>query len=406
MPADPVDAGPRELKILVAESKWTGHHLFFARAIAKALAAADHEVILAVTESTEAVPRRMVELATGDLSDGRIVIRRTLAGPEAGFARIDDRNGRIEVDAISKQIGLIKPDRVVIPSADAAAFSLGGRSSAHDLLRSEETLLILHQPYVGYRGRGVRFAVRRTLIRRRLRSNAARLAALDHRVARAMGSRHPVSILPHHASVPVDVPRIDARRRFGIRHDRPVFLAAGEHSRRKGTDGLVEAWPVNAEGTLLIVGFCSDEVRAIIANRPQDLATGRIRVLDETVDDETYSTAFEACDVVTVCYPRHFGASGILGAAVQTGRAILGSNYGYIGDCIRTFGLGAEVDCRDSNAVATALHHAIRRPPSIDPDRSRPFREFHTPGNFQRHVQMLVGGRTSDGVSPVLEPRP
>ena len=40
------------MRSLVAESKWTGHHLFFAAGIAEALADDDHEIVLAVTNST------------------------------------------------------------------------------------------------------------------------------------------------------------------------------------------------------------------------------------------------------------------------------------------------------------------------------------------------------------------
>jgi len=188
--------------------------------------------------------------------------------------------------------------------------------------------------------------------------------------------------------------------------DTGVFLAAGEHSHRKGTHQLVDAWPAEAEGTLLIVGRCSEEVRAAVASRPEDLDAGRIRVVDEIVDARTYSTAFQACDIVTACYPQHFGASGILHSAIQMERPIFGSNYGCIGDCIRSFGLGVEVDCRDSDALATALRKAIQKPPTMDPVRSRPFHDFHTADSFRRQVQMMIVGKTSDGIDPPPPPRP
>lgn len=394
------------MRILVAESKWTGHHLFFARDIAAALGATGHEVILSVSASDAASPRKTIELSTEGIAEDGVEIRRTLTGPDAGHARIDDHHGGIEVDSISQEITRTQPDRVVVPSADAVAFFLGGRSSAHDLLHSKETCLVLHQPYVGYGGRGIRFAVRRELVRRRLRRTSARLAALDHRIDDAMGSRRAVTLLPGSPQIPASISRLDARHRFGIEHDRPVFLAAGEHSRRKGTHQLVDAWPAEAEGTLLIVGRCSEEVRAAVASRPEDLDAGRIRVVDEIVDARTYSTAFQACDIVTACYPQHFGASGILHSAIQMERPIFGSNYGCIGDCIRSFGLGVEVDCRDSDALATALRKAIQKPPTMDPVRSRPFHDFHTADSFRRQVQMMIVGKTSDGIDPPPPPRP
>ena len=212
------------MRILVAESKWTGHHLFFARNVAEALKSPDDEVILAVTASTAESPRRMLEIAVENVTGGGVEIRRSLAGPEAGHARIDDRNGRIEVDTISAEIAATRPDRVVVPSADAVGFFLGGRSTAPELLRSEATRMILHQPYVGYGDRGLRFALRRELIRHRLRKSMAGLAALDHRITRAMGPRNPVSILPNIPQTGVVASVADARRRFGIDHDRQTLL--------------------------------------------------------------------------------------------------------------------------------------------------------------------------------------
>ncbi|MCP4833529.1 MAG: hypothetical protein GY895_02080, partial [Phycisphaera sp.] len=147
-------------------------------------------------------------------------------------------------------------------------------------------------------------------------------------------------------------------------------------------------------------------VLAAVASRPEDLDAGRIRVVDEIVDARTYSTAFQACDIVTACYPQHFGASGVLHTAMQMGRPVLGSSYGYIGDCIRLFGLGTEVDCRDPKALAEALRKAVRRPPMMDPVRSRTFHDFHKAESFRRHVQMMVVGETSDGIDPPPPPRP
>ena len=392
------------VRILVAESKWTGHHLFFARSVAEALRSPDDEVILAVTASKAAAPRRMLEIATGNVTGAGVEVRRSLTGPEAGYARIGDRDGGIEVDTISAEIAATRPDRVVVPSADAVGFFLGGRSTAPELLRSQATRLILHQPYVGYGGRGLRFALRREFIRHRLRKSVAGLAALDHRITRAMGPRHPVSILPNIPQTDPVVSVADARRRFGIDHDRPVFLAAGEHSQRKGTDRLVDAWPAESEGTLLIVGHCSEQVQSAVAKRPKDLDAGRIRIFDEVLDDPTHAKAFHACDVVTACYQQHFGVSGILHTAAQIERPILGSDYGYIGDCIRAFGLGSTVDCRDSDALAAALREGLRLPPTMDSIRSLPFREFHSAESFRGHLRMWALG--TNGIDPPPAPIP
>ena len=394
------------MRILVAEPKWTGHHLPIARVLASTLRGAGHEVVLAVTVSDDEVARRMTEVATADVESEGIELRRSLRGPPIGWSRIGDSDGRIEVNAISGEIERTSPDRVVVPSGDATVFHLGGGGIAHELLDSEEARFLLHQPYVGYRGRGLRFAVKRELIRRRLRRSRGGLAGLDHRIGLSLGKRNPVTLLPAPPVAVAELPRRAARTRFGIDDDRQVFLAIGEHSTRKGTERLVEAWPADGSGTLLLVGRCSSEVRESIASRPTEVASGAIRVVDEVVDGETYAAAFHACDVVTACYPRHFGASGILTTALLLDRPILGSDYGYIGDCIESFGLGTTVDCMDPEALGASIRRSLEEPPVIDPTHSRAFREFHAPANFDRHVQMWVLGRTADDIPPSAAPEP
>ena len=90
------------MRILIAESKWTGHHLFFAAGIAEALADGDHEITLAVTNSGEENARRMVDLAVAGLPRN-ISIRPSLPGPPSGFARIGDRDGAIERTTIERE---------------------------------------------------------------------------------------------------------------------------------------------------------------------------------------------------------------------------------------------------------------------------------------------------------------
>ena len=393
------------MRILIAEPKWTGHHLFFAQAIANGLQGFGHDVIFAVTDSKDESARSMIALAVEGLNKG-VEVRRTLHGLPRGFAHLGDKDGSVEVATIAEEVRRLRPDRLIVPSADALAFHLGRRGFRDFPIESRASHFILHNAYVGYHGHGLRFAVKRQLIQRRLLRLDGNFGAFDHRIAGALGPRHQVMILPVPPQPYEATTSTEARRRLGIDLDALIFLAAGEHSQRKGTDRLIEAWPAKRvqNEVLLIVGRCSEEVRAALQQRPRDIDSGRIRVLDQVVDSQTYMDSFQACDVTTACYPRHFGCSGILTNSATVGRPLLGSDYGYIGDCIRSFGLGATVDCMNPEALAASLACHVRNPPVLDEQRARPFSEFHTDENHRRIIQSWVIGETADGIEPTPAP--
>ena len=392
------------MRILIAESKWTGHHLFFAAGIAEALADGDHEITLAVTNSGEENARRMVDLAVAGLPRN-ISIRTSLPGPPLGFARIGDRDGAIERTTIEREVAEIDPDVVVIPSGDALAFHLGG-GGRRSSLNAPEIRMVLHQPYVGYGDRGWRFAAKRELIRRRLRRFRPGLAAIDHRIARSLGPRRGVTLIPDPPAPSEPTSRAEARLRFDVPAEHRVFLAAGEHSTRKGTDRLLACWPQvgNDRTTLLVVGRCTDAVRRAVARRSDDVDARRIVLLDRIVDVQTHLDAFRAADVVTACYPQHFGASGILNTAVAMGRPMIGSDYGCIGETIRAFGLGAALDCRDPKRMSAALTRLVASPPTLDPVRSGPLARFHTIENRRRVLRSWILDETSTESPPIPFP--
>ena len=115
-------------------------------------------------------------------------------------------------------------------------------------------------------------------------------------------------------------------------------------------------------------------------------------MVEGVIDAETYNNAFIAADVVTVCYPRHFGASGVLCGAIAYRRPVLGSDYGCIGDTIRSFGLGTAVDCSDSTTLRNALRRATIDPPTIDESRLRPLADFQTRSNLRKTIRAWVFG--------------
>ena len=389
------------MRILVAEAKWTGHHLFLAREVATELAETGHEVILATTASDHP-PAHEMRRSTLDHLDPRIDLRPVLAGPENGFSHMREDDARVEHEAIESAVRDINPDLLVLPSGDAFGYALGRRSD-HPL-NTESTKIILHHPYVGYGGRGWKFAVRRESIRRRFRRLHTSFAALDHRVADALRPGHHVTLIPNPPIPTTEITKKAARTIFGIAEDQTLFLAAGEHSMRKGTHHLISNWPDAPNTVLLVVGRCSDDVRAAVRSRRNDLPEGRLRVLDDVLDTQRYADAFRAADVVTVCYPSHFGASGILNTAIAFRKPVISSNYGCIGDLVERFGLGTAFDCRDEATMRMNLRKTVTSPPRFDQELARPLVEFHTQENLSATIRTWILGPEASGRPPLPYP--
>lgn len=389
------------MRILVAEAKWTGHHLFLAREVATELAVTDHDIVLATTADDQPSAREMRRSTLDDL-DPRIDLRPVLDGPKAGFSHIRNDDSRVECDAIGSAARDVDPDLVILPSGDAVGYALGHRRD-HPL-NTRRTKMILHQPYVGYGGRGWKFALRRESIRRRLRRLRTSLAALDHRIADALHPHRTVTMIPNPPMATTERTREAARAIFDIADDQLVFLAAGEHSLRKGTHRLVSNWPDAANTVLFIVGRCSDDVRAAVDSRRRNLPDGRIRVLDEVLDNQRYGDAFRAADVVTVCYPMHFGASGILNTAIAYRKPVIGSDYGCIGDLVEPFGIGTSFDCRDEATMRTNLRKSVASPPRFDEQLAQPLIDFHTQENLGTTIRSWILGPDESDRSPLPYP--
>ena len=62
-----------------------------------------------------------------------------------------------------------------------------------------------------------------------------------------------------------------------------------------------------------------------------------------------------AADVVSIPYPHHLGSSGFLVDAAATGKMILSTDQGWIGESVRNFELGVTCDVSNPKSFAAAL---------------------------------------------------
>ena len=352
--------------ILVAEPKWTGHHAPAARRCAELLAGSDRRVVLSLAAAAPEQTRGTIESALAGL-DPRIAVRRSLSQPQRGWSSLSVADGLVEAEVLADELAAVRPDLLVLPTADAVALACGSRSTpAPRALRAAQPSGVVHQVRLGYGGNGLRWALERERVRWALWRSGFRLAAVDPRTARS-GRRLGLQYLPYPGPTGELPDRASARRHLG------------EHGLRKGTDRVVRCWPADSAAILLVVGSCADAVKHAYRARAELLQRGALRVVDEVVDESTYVAALVAADVVTALYPRHVGVSGIVLHAACARRPVLGGTYGAVGDMMRAYGLGETVDAGSDREVAEALRRVSFADPSVDASRREALVREHSP---------------------------
>jgi glycosyltransferase involved in cell wall biosynthesis len=171
----------------------------------------------------------------------------------------------------------------------------------------------------------------------------------------------------HEHRVDPRLSREEARRRLGLRPDRPVVAFVGKLRPYKGVHLLLDAWTEirgRVEGQVLIAGHADDadygrQLEATIAER----GLGEVTMLERYLSDDEMNWAFAAADVVALPYAA-IDQSGILLYAMSHGRAVVASRlesfvelYGGEEDSGALF-----FDPGDSRGLADALERVLSDP--------------------------------------------
>jgi glycosyltransferase involved in cell wall biosynthesis len=197
-------------------------------------------------------------------------------------------------------------------------------------------------------------------------TSGARIAAVSEAQRRLVESLNPsrnVDLIP----LPLELL---------INHSRPGqqqgALAAGRWVSQKGFDALLRAWPsVGTTETLAVYAGHGDadferECRALAK------ATARVRIHDWLSKAEFMR---RVCRTRLVIVPSRFEPLGLVAAeALGCGVPVLGTNTGGLGDLLSsmhqpTVPLRAvELDVEE---LASAIAHALKEPPRVDPEGLR-----------------------------------
>jgi beta-1,4-mannosyltransferase len=186
---------------------------------------------------------------------------------------------------------------------------------------------------------------------RTLARHADVLLCFSHAAAaelrREYGAAAPVLVIPHgsyRGAYPAAQSRDDARRRFGLRTDRPVVSCVGLLRRYKGVDLACAA-----------VEALAGRVQLLIAGRPQSAfdvtaladraraSNGAIVAVPRALTEDEFADAIAASDAVLLPYSAVTG-SGVLFAAWTLGAGVIASDLPFFHEmlqaeplCGRTF---------------------------------------------------------------------
>jgi len=259
-----------------------------------------------------------------------------------------------------------------------------------------------HYPrFAGYRpnlGDRVLALRQRVLVERAARSPRLRdLFCLDTFVPDVINASEPVKKalpLPEpvepHKSNSVDEARL--RRTLNLDEGRIVLLLFGMISERKGPHELLEACgilqsSVARKFSLVIAGKVEDQLSACLAHQVaamQQTCPVQIILHDHLVAYDQVPPFFGISDVVLATYHRHVGMSAIIARSAAAGKPVLSSDFGLMGQLVRTWRLGLTIDSTNPAAIAQALTQIAEDggPVPFDAESAARFAELNTAESF------------------------
>ncbi len=197
-----------------------------------------------------------------------------------------------------------------------------------------------------------------------------------------------------------DNPHVESiQTNLGIEPHRQVFLLFGALDGRKGIYQLLDAVALLPDELcqklcLLLVGGTNSveqsqieaQVKTICQHKPVQIIQ-RYQFIPEA-DVTAY---FQLADLVLAPYQKHAGMSGILLLAAAAGKPVLSSNYGLMGEMVRSYKLGYAIDSTISNEIAKGLTHCLLSYDSLgDRVKMKEFCQQHSVKHYTRLIFDLV----------------
>lgn len=193
------------------------------------------------------------------------------------------------------------------------------------------------------------------------------------------------------------------RQRLGIGPTRRILLVFGHLDERKGLFTLIEAFqrltPAQQTNWCLLLAGPVDDGIAEALNTTLDTLTAQttVQVVRQHafVPEPDIQPYFAISDLVITLYQRHIGMSAVLVRAAAAGKPVLSSDYGLVGQLVKTRGLGRVVASENPMAVADALATFGQETWPVDLDAMQAFAEQNRADQYARTIFETLGWQSA-----------
>lgn len=205
----------------------------------------------------------------------------------------------------------------------------------------------------------------------------------------------PVKRMPEPVEPMRDIARDASRLRLGLPSSGTILGVLGSLDRRKGVIELLRAFARSGvrDLRLALLGKLDPDVAESVHGLASRCPLGSVFIRDAVLTPDEFADALAACDWHSVAYPRHFGSSGILVRAASIDRPVLASDFGWVGEATRRYGLGVTCDASSVDAIADRLRMIQERPEFAFGPLRDSFVRFNTEANFIAHWTAVVRTR-------------
>jgi glycosyltransferase involved in cell wall biosynthesis len=195
--------------------------------------------------------------------------------------------------------------------------------------------------------------------------------------------------------LPDPVPELTPLRGFSVRNiykissERKLLLHFGSLSGRKGTFDILDSFKYLSENdlrktALILAGKATPSTDFVIKGKISQIISkypyAFIIYKNEFVSESLMKSYFDQCDFVLVPYKNIESSSGIIGHAIASGKPVIGTKKGLLGDLIMNNKLGILIDESSPELIAESIHQAIESK-LLTISNSKYLRE-HTPELF------------------------
>ena len=193
------------------------------------------------------------------------------------------------------------------------------------------------------------------------------------------------------------------RQELGIEPTRRVMLVFGQLDERKGLFTLIEALhrqtpDQQATWCLLLAGPVHEGIAPTLdANLAILSAKTAVQVVrhHSFVSEADIQPYFTLSDLIITLYQRHIGMSAVLVRAAAAGRPVLSSDYGLMGQLVKTKRLGQAVDAENPVAVADAISLFGQEAWPVDQDAVQSFAKQNQASQYARVIFDTLGWQSA-----------